>query len=71
MDATCMDELLIYITAVKVGVPKLGRASGKCLTAETEVRKQKCGSEKKSHLLMSSALLTHVRPCSQRMTLSL
>ena len=44
MDATCMDELLIYITTVKVGVPKLGRASGKCLSAETEVRKRKYGN---------------------------
>ena len=30
-------------------------------STETEVRKPKCGSEKKSRLLMSSALLTHVK----------
>ena len=30
-------------------------------TTETEVRKPKYGSEKKSRLLMSSALLTHVK----------
>ena len=40
----------------EVRKPKYGNGS-----TETEVRKPKCGSEKKSRLLMSSALLTHVK----------
>ena len=36
------------------------------VSAETEVRKPKYGSEKKSRLSVFSALLCVLRPCSQK-----
>ena len=51
-------QIMYIVMSLHVAVSLHG-ASGKHWSMETEVRKQKYGSEKESRLSVSSALLTH------------